>query len=221
MAKVSAQARAVVAALEAGRAMRPMGDAWRAGALVATAAVIAELVRADLVRTTDEQMVLTPAGHGFTARGDDGEGANRLLAERAIGGGRRARVNLAESPLGWLKARGLVSERQYSAGERLRGDWTAAQLGPSVTMRWDAGPVARGARGPGRAMDPTMTQVAAKRRFEAAVAAIGGGLGDVAWRVVCAGEGLETAEKALGWPKRAGKLVLTMALDRLADHYVI
>jgi hypothetical protein len=27
------------------------------------------------------------------------------------------------------------------------------------------------------------------------------------------------AEKALAWPARAGRLVLTLALDRLADHY--
>ena len=53
----------------------------------------------------------------------------------------------------------------------------------------------------------------------AAVAAAGNGLADVLWRVVCAGEGLSAAEKALGWPARAGKLVLGMALDRLADHY--
>jgi hypothetical protein len=41
----------------------------------------------------------------------------------------------------------------------------------------------------------------------------------VLWRIVCAGEGLAAAEKALGWPSRAGKLVLGLALDRLADHY--
>ena len=41
------------------------------------------------------------------------------------------------------------------------------------------------------------------------------------WRVVCAGEGLETAERALGWPVRAGKLVLQLALDRLVVHYRI
>ena len=128
-------------------------------------------------------------------------------------------VNLAESPLGWLMSRGMVSERQFEAGERLRGDWTVAGLGPRVTMRWDAAPQSRTARGPGTAIDPTLAQIGAKRRFEAAIEAAGNGLSDVLWRVACAGEGLEAAEKALGWPKRAGKLVLLMALDRIADHY--
>ena len=36
---------------------------------------------------------------------------------------------------------------------------------------------------------------------------------------VGAGEGMRDAETALGWPARAGKLVLTLALDRVADHY--
>ena len=27
------------------------------------------------------------------------------------------------------------------------------------------------------------------------------------------------AEQALGWPARSGRLVLALALDRLADHY--
>ena len=128
-------------------------------------------------------------------------------------------MNMAESPLSWLMARGMVSERQFEAGERLRGDWTVAGLGPRVTMRWDAAPQSRTARGSDRAIDPTLAQIGAKRRFEAAIAAAGNGLSDVLWRVACAGEGLETAEKALGWPKRAGKLVMLMALDRVADHY--
>jgi hypothetical protein len=56
-------------------------------------------------------------------------------------------------------------------------------------------------------------------RFEAAVAAAGPGLQDILWRVVCAGEGMREAETALGWPARAGKLVLTLALDRVAGFY--
>jgi hypothetical protein len=132
---------------------------------------------------------------------------------------RSVTVNLAESPLGWLFARGLVSVRQFDAGERLRADWTMAQLGPRITMRWDAAPVARGPRGPGGPLDPTLAGIAAKRRFEEAIAAAGKGLSDILWRVVCDGCGLEASEIALGWPKRAGKLVLLMALDRVANYY--
>lgn len=132
---------------------------------------------------------------------------------------RSVTVNLAESPLTWLRARGHLDARQFEAGERLRVDYETAQLGPRVTMRWDASPRAGGRRGPPEALDPTLAQIAAKRRFEAAIAAAGSGLADVLWRVVCAGEGLVAAEKALGWPSRAGKLVLTFALDRIADHY--
>jgi hypothetical protein len=163
---------------------------------------------------------------------------NRLLAERPLprdgeareaqrgGTSRRIRkvarsvvVNLAESPLGWLLARGHISERQFAAGEQLRGDWERAQLAPRVTAAWDAPPPDRAARGAPRRSDPTQAQIAAKARFEAAVAAVGPGLSDILWRIVCAGEAMREAERALGWPARAGKLVLTMALDRLASFY--
>ena len=157
--------------------------------------------------------------------------ANRLLAERPLPRDGRERgqtqrkpartvtVNLAESPLGWLKARGMVSERQFEAGERLRDDWELAQLPPRVTMRWDAPPLGKSRRAAPEAADPVTVQIAARRRFETAVDAVGGGLGDILWRIVCAGEGMREAERALGWPARAGRLVLGMALDRLADHY--
>ncbi len=132
--------------------------------------------------------------------------------------GRSVTVNLAESPLGWLAARGLVDARQVEAGERLRADHETASIAPGVTMRW-AARVDGGRRGGDGRLDPTSAQLAAKRRFDAAIAAAGPGLGDVLWRVVCAGEGLPVAERALGWPARAGRVVLTLALDRLAAHY--
>jgi hypothetical protein len=134
---------------------------------------------------------------------------------------RSVTVNLAESPLGWLRARGLVSERQFAAGEQLRADWEAAQLGPRTTMRWDAPTMDKAARAAPQSADPSVAQIAARRRFDKAVEHAGQGLADILWRVVCAGEGMREAERALGWPARAGKLVLGLALDRLADHYRI
>ena len=156
----------------------------------------------------------------------------RILTERPVPGdtsqvgskrapARSVTVNLTESPLGWLFARGHVSRRQFEAGERLRIDWGRGQLSPRVTMSWDASPVARSRGGAVQQADLSGSQIDAKRRFEAAVAEAGPGLSDILWRVVCAGEGMREAETALGWPARAGKLVLSLALDRIADYYRI
>lgn len=137
---------------------------------------------------------------------EEGKRANRTVT-----------VHLAESPLSWLHARGHLDDRQLLAGEILRGDYEAAALGPCVTMRWDAAPVER-KRGHVPS-NPTDRMISAKARFDAALADIGPDLSDIAWRVICAGEGVPLAERALGWPVRSGKLVLRIALDRLAAFY--
>lgn len=151
------------------------------------------------------------------------ETMNRLLAKRLLAPAdaidrRLVTVNLAESPLAWLVRRAMVSAQQFEAGERLRHDFMVAGQAPRITMRWDPAP---GGRAGHHGLDPTTSQLAARQRFDAAVVAAGPGLSDVLWRVVCLGEGLETAERALGWPNRAGKLVLKLALDRLVAHYGI
>ncbi len=154
----------------------------------------------------------------------------RKLVERELtvegprrGGGvsRRRRsvtVNLGESPLTWLHAHGHLEDRLFDAGERLRADFERAQLGPSVTMRWD--PVRIKGSGE-QGLTQTERQLAARQRFDGALANAGKGLQDILWRVVCGGESLAVAEKALEWPARSGKLVLRLALDRVADFYRI
>ncbi|MGB5484944.1 DUF6456 domain-containing protein [Parasphingorhabdus sp.] len=157
----------------------------------------------------------------------------RLLSERALpqdGEERddrepkrmRARsvtVNLSESPLGWLHARGHLSDRQFDAGEKLRTDWERANLAPRITMRWDAAPVAGGKRSSPAILNESEVLIAAKLRFDKAIDHLGSDLADIAWRIICGGEGIPVAEKNLGWPARSGKLVLKIALDRLAIFY--
>ena len=131
---------------------------------------------------------------------------------------RSVTVNLAESPLGWLHARGHLSDRLFDAGERLRADYERAQIAPGVTMRWD--PV-RIRSTNADALTPGERQVAARQRFDGAIAAAGKGLEDILWRVVCACETVTAAERELEWPARSGKLVLRLALERVADFYRI
>lgn len=145
-----------------------------------------------------------------------------LPGGRALAGGRAARsvtVNQAESPLGWLRVRGHLNERQFDAGEKLGFDYERASIGPRVTMGWNPEPRAKGRRGPAEHLDPTELQLAAKQRFDGALAALGGELSDIAWRVICDGQSVPGAERGLGWPARSGKLVLRIALDRLAEFY--
>jgi hypothetical protein len=131
---------------------------------------------------------------------------------------RTVTVNLAESPLAWLHARGHLEDRLFDAGEKLRSDYEQAQLSASLTMRWD--PVRVKTTGE-RGLSSTERQIVARQRFNGAIAAAGRGLEDILWRVVCAGEGLPEAEKTLQWPARSGKLVLKIALERVAEYYRI
>jgi len=158
-------------------------------------------------------------------------GQHRLMAGRSIEGEGRTRrvvqVNTAETPLGWLRNRkdtdgkALLTEAEYEAGERLREDFTKAGLTARVTADWSLAPGTAPKRGGGRAGQLEMTDmaIAAKQRFFKALEATGPGLSDVLIEVCCQLNGLEETERGLGWPKRSAKLVLKIALQRLATHY--
>lgn len=147
------------------------------------------------------------------------DGRDRKKARTRKRPARSVQVNLSESPLGWLHTRGHLTDRQFDGGEKLRADWERASLAPNITMSWNIGPPTGARRAAPDMLHETEAQIAAKQRFDDAIAALGSDLSDIAWRVICAGEGVPAAEKYLDWPARSGKLVLKIALDRLADFY--
>ncbi|MEO0936742.1 MAG: DUF6456 domain-containing protein [Pseudomonadota bacterium] len=135
---------------------------------------------------------------------------------------RRLRYGVSDSPLVTLARRRdkdgtpFLDDRLVSAGERLREDFELANMGPKVAQNWDRF-LDGGARGtaPVQGSGPE----AARSRVAAALTDLGPGLSDVALRCCCYLEGLETAEKKLGWSARSGKIVLRIALHRLQRHY--
>ena len=164
------------------------------------------------------------------------EGRGRLLRQRAIAGeddqGRTAAGLLRADPVGDRQPCripiGLAALARTGDAAAIRCRRTpASRLGASSARAPGYDVVGRGAGGarPRRFGTESRTsaaaQIDAKRRFEHAIESAGPGLSDILWRVVCAGEGMREAESALGWPARAGKLVLTFALDRVADYYRI
>lgn len=130
---------------------------------------------------------------------------------------RVAIVNEAESPLAWFRSRAVIDDHQFEAGERLRRDYTLAQLQPRLCVDLST-PMVLASRVPGGA-DIHDTVMAAKQRFNAALTAVGPGLSDLLFDICCALKGLESVEKEKSWPRRSGKVVLGLALDRLAAHY--
>ncbi len=138
---------------------------------------------------------------------------------------KRIRYSAAESPLIALARRRdrdgkpFLDETLVAAGERLREDFELAQIGPQVTQNWDHfltaggrgsfGSEAHGGRGSSDARD----------RVAQALSDLGPGLSDVTLRCCCYLEGLELAEKRMGWSARSGKIVLRIALQRLKRHY--
>jgi hypothetical protein len=133
-------------------------------------------------------------------------------------------VNEAESPLVWLarhKGRDgvpLIQPVQLQAGERLRGDFTRAQMTPRVTSNWDLS-VAQGRSGQGGHGTFTDIVAAARERIRHALDAVGPEFAGLLLDVCCFLKGLEDIERERRWPARSGKIVLQLGLDRLARHY--
>lgn len=136
-------------------------------------------------------------------------------------------VNDAESPLAWLRSRKdasgepMLSHEQFEAGERLRRDYTFAAMGPRVTASWSAlAPSGHRQRGTPQGFSGLRDDVlAAKERVWKALEAAGDELSDVLVEVCCHLRGVEAVERMKGWPRRSGKVVLQLALSRLARHY--
>jgi hypothetical protein len=178
-----------------------------------------------------DSFVLSDAGEGWIRRAladEDGFAAqHRIGAKRQIaagGGSAIVTVNEGESPLGWLHrrkgqdGRPLIDDRQFKAGERLRADFEMAQLSPRMAVDLTA-PVVAGRRGAKTDAPLPEIVLAAKQRLSRALTAVGPGLSDVLLAVCCHLIGLEEAERQKGWPQRSAKIVLQIALDRLAGHY--
>jgi hypothetical protein len=134
-----------------------------------------------------------------------------------------AKFNESESPLIWLArrkgtdGRPLIESHQLQAGERLRVDFTLAQMMPRTTSNWHAA-VAGRHRGQtsGHLTDRV---IAARQRLRHALDAAGPEFSGLLLDICCFLKKLDTVERERQWPARSAKVVLQLALERLARHY--
>jgi hypothetical protein len=198
---------------------------------------VAALLRADLLtRRPDGSLALTTAGRAHLKRlqaaasGEDispyaAQHLDLAQADHPAASG-AARMNAAESPLVWLArrkgrdGRPLIAPEQLQAGERLRADFTRAQMMPRVTANWTAA-VAQSRRAGGSPTNLADTVIAARQRVRHALDAAGPEFAGLLLDVCCFLKGLDDVERERAWPARSAKLVLQLGLDRLARHYGI
>ena len=115
-------------------------------------------------------------------------------------------VDEIESPLGWLArrrgrdGRPLIEVHQLQSGERLRADFTRAQLMPRTTSNW-SNPLSSARRGGGTERADTMTEtiVAARQRVHQALDAVGPEFSGLLVDVCCFLKGLEDIERERAW----------------------
>lgn len=136
-------------------------------------------------------------------------------------------VNVAAGPLLWLRHRTdrkgepLISEAQFRAGQRFAAELEkgAITTGYACSLslgeeRVDGG---RGRNGTAEALSDIV--LTARRNIDKATAFLGQDLSKVAIDVCFYEVKLADIEKRQGWPVRSAKVVLAIALDRLACHY--
>ncbi|MBI4276027.1 MAG: DNA replication protein [Rhizobiales bacterium] len=129
-----------------------------------------------------------------------------------------------ESPLAWLArrkgrdGRALIEPHQLQAGERLRFEFTRAQMMPRTTSNWDA-PVTGECRGGNLPSTFTEAAIGARQSIRSTLDAVGPEFAGLLLDICCFLKGLADIERERSWPARSGKVVLQLALDRLARHY--
>lgn len=158
------------------------------------------------------------------ARAEHAQGAAQGSSAHASARPRRSRYGGAETPLDMLarltdkNGAPFLPADLVQAGKRLREDFEVAQVGLHLVQGSahfgsdDCSPAAPSAWA-------SQSAKAAEMRAKRALTALGPGLSDIALRCCCYLEGLETAEKQLGWSARSGKIVLRIALLQLKSHY--
>ena len=209
---------------------------WRKPVLTTSSEIVQIFMERDLlyqISGTGKRLILSGVGQHYVRRltqpADPFLSQHRVAGRRYIADAGKPNafypVNLGETPLGRLRRRKgpdgkpLLTDHQFDAGERLREDFTKAQLTPKITSDLSLPPGQKTRRGPSTALNIQDVALAARDRVHNALQAVGSGLSDVLLEVCCLLNGLEQMEQNLGWPRRSGKVVLLIALDRLADHY--
>lgn len=187
-----------------------------------SATMFTDWLKADVIMPAEDGHVLSATGraHLRLHMGGDFAAQHNVDIETANDGRPR---QLAATPLQWLQAHGRskafgLNDCELEAGGRLHDDFHRAMRVPHQTMDWSR-PVYVDGGGQNKSGDIPVSAMDAQKRVVNALAYIGPGLAEMAVDVCCSELGLEATEKKFSLPRRSAKIMLKLALMRLAVHY--
>ncbi|WP_437376437.1 DUF6456 domain-containing protein [Inquilinus limosus] len=122
---------------------------------------------------------------------------------------------LVQSPIDRLAARGTISPRMHSAGQRLRSQFEIGVLG----VQDRDGELPPGIRGTGMVLTPGEVQLEALRAYKAALRCLGPHVGAVVEAVCCHEQDVSAVAARQGRSREKVMGVLEDGLKTLADHY--
>ena len=226
-------ARGAALLRKAGTGSATLLEAGERGTIAVEADALGQLANAGFVSISGEEIRLTEVGtrslrelgsvQPAKPRARDEIGTATVVVD---GANQSVAINHAESPLALLwrrKSRDgsrFLEAREFRAGERLRSDYTRGQLTPRLGVNWNGFGAGRSdGGGAGGIADLTDAALAARKRVDHAISAVGPELAGVLIDVCCFLKGLEQVEAERSWPARSAKVVLKSALSALARHY--
>lgn len=194
--------------------------------------LVTHLRKEELAQLHHDKLSITETGRAFLVRQlnvhnsfqSQQQMTQKIRVKNEDGALESVTVHVRESPLAWLRTRKhkdgapLLSEVQFAAGEKLRADFTRASLSPRVTSSWDISTAQRQRGLPGT-HEFSEGALAAKERVNEALKSVGTELNGVLLDICCFLKSLKDVELERRWPARTAKVILSLALDRLAAHY--
>lgn len=249
MRRLSSFAIKILVKLQKGsRAVRIDQSCYRVGRTNVPMSVIDELQRNDLISShPDRGLCLSEPGIAYLRRRDAvktkrssrgsqkvRKGVSTSFAQQhqkmhcrhVVVDGRRERyrANIGDTAIGWLAGRkdrdgkAYIEPEMLEAALRFQKDCELGGFGRIATSDPAAPPSDRRRRLPAE-FEPGDHNLDARKRIGEVMQSLGPVLSDLLIRTCCFGHGLEQIEVANSWPRRSGKLVLQIALERLVDHY--
>ena len=211
----------VISAPGNSRAKRAVGDGLDIGRLIPRD-VVAYAIERGWISGDDTRWRLTEDGANALRRGLDVPAMEPMTQSRSEPMPAPTRIlRIGERRRRFVAAVGP----QAQAAQRLGEDFIAGQMMPRVTANWDRaalGALPDGAKHPsGLGVEMSDRTASAQERVRRALDDAGPEFAGVLIDLCCLEIGIEAVEAKRGWPRRSAKVVLNLALDRLARHYGI